>query len=244
MKNLVGLALLVQVCALSMTAVVAQEKKVPHVDPSGTWRWVFDGNGNSIDSALSLDADKDGKVAGTLTANDRTIQVLDGEIKGNKLTFRITFEMQNREVNAKFQGQLDGDKVKGNVTFKSEDGEREVPWEATRSVEPSDVVGVWDMTVDTPDGKAKSALTVTRNANKLAATAKGESGQETKVDEIKVENNELQYKLDIDYQGTNLKISVQGRPYGSKIKGKMQYAGGDDSGEMDFSGIRRPKTDK
>lgn len=243
MKNLVTLAVLLQLCTASITTVVAQEKKAA-VDPSGTWRWVFDGNGNSIDSALSLDSDKEGNVTGTLTANDRAIKVLDGKIKGDALAFRITFEMESREITGMFQGKIDGDKVKGDVAFKTDDGEQEMPWEATRSVEASDLVGVWDMKVDTPNGETKSVLTVVDKDGKLSGMAKSENGDETEVLEMKIEKNELHYKMELDYEGAQLNLVIKGRPYGSKIKGKMEYSVDGNTGELDFSGTRRTKAEK
>ncbi|QDV25705.1 hypothetical protein [Aureliella helgolandensis] len=239
MKNLLQFVILSSICCFTSTGLLAQDTKLKNVDPSGTWRWTFDGNGNTIKSALSLDADPKGKVTGILVANDREIKVLEGSIKGNELQLKIKFEMQEREIHGAFRGEIDGDHLAGNIEFKSDEGAREFPWKAERSVEAADLLGTWDVVVETPDGELKSELKVTKKGEQIAIVVKTQDGDKVEAKGIKLEKNHLHYALDLQYEGSDLALSVKGRPYGSKLAGTMEYAINGDSGELDFHGVRQ-----
>ncbi|HUP81923.1 MAG TPA: hypothetical protein VM260_25450, partial [Pirellula sp.] len=60
----------VLVFATIATLGFAEDKKLA-VDPSGTWRWDFEFNGDAIKNVLKLNSATDGKVTGTLSARDR-----------------------------------------------------------------------------------------------------------------------------------------------------------------------------
>ena len=239
MKNLDRFLALSLVCCLSSAFVLAEDAKEAKVDPSGTWRWVFDGNGNSIESALTLQADQDGKVTGVLVANDREIKVLAGSIKGNALTVEVKFEMQSREIAGSLQGKISGDKLEGNIQFKSEEGNREFPWKAERSVQASDLVGTWDLSIESPNGEIKSEMVIAKKGDTLTVLAKSQDGQELEAKEVRIEKNQLLYSLGLEVDGADVSIKVKGRPYGSTLTGSMEYSVNGDSGELPFRGVRR-----
>ena len=73
-------------CCMLTTLAQAEEKKVM-VDPSGTWRWNLEMNGNTIDNVLKVNADKDGKLTGTLEARGIKMDVQEGKVSGNEVSF-------------------------------------------------------------------------------------------------------------------------------------------------------------
>ncbi len=91
------------------TLCSADDKK-PAVDPSGSWRWDFEINGETIKNVLKLDTAPDGKVSGTLSARDMKMQVTEGQIADGKLTFLVKADSP-RAFKIVFTGKVDGDKV-------------------------------------------------------------------------------------------------------------------------------------
>ncbi len=230
----VGVCGLALIAALSMT-VDAQEKKV---DPSGTWRWDLDMDGNVIKNVLKLDADKDGKLTGTLEARDMKIKVEDGKVDGDNVSFLITLQL-NQTVKVHFTGKQAGDALKGDFSAKSDEGNRQFSWDAKRSVDAADVVGAWELTIETPDGQTlKPVLTVTKAGSELKANYVN-AGKTIEAKELQVKDNNLYFEIDADYEGSELHVEFKGRPYGSKLKGRLEYSVNGDTGELDFNGMRK-----
>lgn len=227
-----GLSLAV---SLSLPAV-AQEKRA---DPSGTWRWDFDMDGNTIKNELKLDSDKDGKLTGTLSANDRSLKVEEGKVEGKELSFVINLKLE-RDIAVHFKGKQDGDAIQGQLVAKSDEGTRDFPWEAKRSVEESDVVGAWELRIETPDGQTlKPTLTLAKTDGKLTGSYLGPDGKTIEAQGLVIKNNHLQFQIDSVYDGSKLHVEFKGRPYGSKLKGNLEYNVNGDSGVIDFSGTRK-----
>ena len=123
----VGLKMLTLAALLVLLGGIAQadDKKA---SASGTWKWTRKGqDGQEHESKLKLKQDGE-KLTGTLTRDSNDLEIKDGKVKDGEISFRITFERDGNEVNVKFQGKLEGDKIKGKV----EVGERSFDWEPTR----------------------------------------------------------------------------------------------------------------
>ena len=85
-KWFAGICVLVAGCWIS-SVVMAQEKPVA-VDPSGTWRWEYELNGESMKDSLKLNIDKDNKVVGIYQGrSEKTIEIKDGKMEGDSLSF-------------------------------------------------------------------------------------------------------------------------------------------------------------
>ncbi len=225
------------------TSGFAQEKKVA-VDPSGTWRWDFDANGETIKNVLKLESNPEGKVTGTLAARDMKMEVVDGKLKDGKLTFQINAETP-RAFKLLFDGKVDGDKVEGKVDASSDQGAIELPWTAKRSVEPSDVIGAWKLKVTLPDNQVlQPLLTVSLKENKLAATMLSEDGKSVEAKKLEIKDSQLCFEIDTQFEGNDLHVVYRGRAYGSKLKGKLEYTVDGNSGELEFAGTLQPEKKK
>lgn len=228
-------------CGLSLAAslslsAVAQEKQV---DPSGSWRWDFDLDGQTIKNELKLEVDKDGRLTGSLTAHDRNLKVEEGEIDLNEISFVINLKLE-RDIAVHFRGKQVGDTIQGKMAAKSNDGSRDFPWDAKRSVEASDVLGAWELRIETPNGQTlKPVLTLAKTNGKLTGSYLGPNGKTIEAKELELKDNHLQFQIDSEYEGAKLHVDFKGRPYGSKLKGKLQYSVDGDSGEIDFNGTRK-----
>ena len=232
--------LAVCVCGLSVLAtwsspVSAQEKKA---DPSGTWRWELELDDNVIKNVLKLDADKDGKLTGTLEAMEQTLKVEDGKVDGDKVSFTVTVQMEQK-VKVSFNGKQAGDALKGDISAKTDDGNHDFVWDAKRSVDAADVVGAWDLKIETSDGNTlKPTVTISQSGDALAGSYEHE-GKKLEAKELKVKDNHLTFEIDTELQGSQLHVEFRGRPYGSKLKGTLEYSINGDSGELDFTGMRK-----
>ncbi len=228
-------------CGFSLTAALtlsaaAQEKRA---DPTGTWRWDLDMGGQTIKNELKLESDKDGKLTGTLSANGNNPKVEEGKIDGKEISFVINLKLE-RDIAVHFKGKQDGDAIQGTFMAKSDEGEREFPWDAKRSVEATDVVGAWELRIETPDGQSlKPVLTLAKTGGKLTGTYLGPDGKTIEAKELEIKNNHLLFKIDSELEGAKLHVEFKGRPYGSQLKGTLEYSVNGDSGEIDFTGTRK-----
>ena len=217
----------------------AEDKKLP-VDPSGTWRWDFEFNGGIIKNVLKLNATSDGKVTGTLSALDRSMEVTEGQIADGKLSFLVKADTP-RAFKLAFNGKVDGDKVDGEASAKTDDGSHEFPWTAKRSVESSDLVGAWKLKITlTSDQTLQPLLTVALKDQKLTASYVSDDGKTLEAKQLEIKDNQLQFEIDTVYDTANLHVAFKGRPFGSKIKGKLKYTVNGDSGELDYTGELQP----
>ncbi len=211
------------------------------VDPSGTWRWDFEMNGNAIKNVLKLEASPDGKVTGSLSAREMKMEVMEGQIKDGKLSFNVKADTP-RSFKIVFDGKIDGDNLEGTAEAKSDDGSRDFPWTAKRSVEPSDVVGAWKLKISLPnDQTIQPILTFAMKDDKLKATYTADDGKMLEVKQLVIKDSQLQFEMDTVYEGADLHVEYKGRPYGSKLKGKIKYTINSDSGELDYTGALQPE---
>ena len=221
------------------TLCFAEDKKLA-VDPSGTWRWDFEINGETIKNVLKLDAASDGKVTGTLSARDMKMEVTEGQIADGKLSFLVKADSP-RAFKIVFTGKVDGDKVEGEASAKSDEGSREFPWTAKRGVESSDVIGAWKLKIALPNGSTLEPLvTIAIKDQQLTANYQSEAGKTLEAKRLEIKDNQLQFEIDTVFDNANLHVAFKGRPYGSKVKGTLKYTLNSDSGELEYTGALQP----
>jgi hypothetical protein len=102
-----------------------------------------------------------------------------------------------------------------------------------------DVVGTWQMRIETSDRTLEPTVTITKEGDQYKG--KYASGDTFKADvaDLKIEKNHLVFKVEADVNGTQVKADYKGRPYGDKIQGSIAYVLGDNSGDIDFTGVRK-----
>ncbi len=111
----------------------SREKAAGSSSATGTWKWVFvTGNGESIDLALKLKQDGD-KLTGVVVAHEQEFPILDGLVKENQISLKVTREKDGKNQTTKFQGTLDGDSIKGKIDSDWSGENRTHDWNAKRS---------------------------------------------------------------------------------------------------------------
>jgi hypothetical protein len=218
------------------------------VDPSGTWKWSRERNGETIASTLKL-ALKDGKLTGTFQSGyqDPEIkrEISNGKVDGDTMSCEVKFEFNEREVTLKFEGKLnkEQDAIDGKLSFGTEDDAREFEWQAKRVVEPDDVVGTWDLKISFGEQVFEPKLIVAAKDGKLSATYESRFG-EIDVKEIAVKDAELSFTIERERDGTKITSKYKGKPRGNSIAGTVEYVFNDQPGTAEFEGTRAAKEEK
>jgi autotransporter translocation and assembly factor TamB len=143
------------------------------------------------------------------------------------------------DVKLVFDGTVKKDTLNGTVQASTDAGSRDLDWTATRSVQADDVVGKWKLRIDANGNVMEPILTITKDGEQLKANYA--LGNDVKIDakDVKIEKNELTFTVEADFQGSRIKADFMGSPLGDKIKGSIDYALGNDVGEVEFTGERR-----
>jgi hypothetical protein len=111
----------------------AQDKKS---DPTGTWKWETERNGQKRETVLKLKLDGD-KLTGTITAGrgkDQAsdVKIEDGKFKDGEVTFTVTREFNDQKRVTKYSAKVDGDTMKGTATSERDGNEQKREFEAKR----------------------------------------------------------------------------------------------------------------
>jgi hypothetical protein len=97
------------VCVLAVVGMVRAEEKP---NPTGTWKYTTEVNGQSFDTTIKLKLDGD-KLTGTLTARDVESKIEDGKYKDGEVSFTVTRERNGNKFTTKYTGTIKGDTFKG-----------------------------------------------------------------------------------------------------------------------------------
>jgi hypothetical protein len=119
---------------LAMAGLVAAEDKKS--DPTGTWKYETERNGQKRETVLKLKLDGD-KVTGTVTGGRgkgeaTDVKIEDGKFKDGEVTFTVTREFNDQKFVTKYAAKVDGDTLKGTATSDRGGKEQKREFEAKR----------------------------------------------------------------------------------------------------------------
>jgi hypothetical protein len=218
-----------------------QSDKKP-VDPSGTWRWEHDEGGESIKNVLKLNFDGK-KVSGAYQGRRGPFEIRNGKVEGDQLSFELTLEIEDRKFLIQFNGKLKGDEVAGNVEIESDGESQEYDWAAKRSLEASDVVGAWNLEIETPDGNTFTPkLTLSQDGEKKELKGEYEASNaelEFEVTNVAVKENLLSFKVSAEINGNTISGKYSVKPLGDKLSGTIEFDFNGQTGEMKVTGKRQ-----
>lgn len=125
----IAAALMTAVMASWATCLQAAEKN----DPTGTWKWSVEFNGNKREITLKLKAEGE-KLTGTISGRNNTeTNIEDGTVKDGEVSFTVTRERNGQKFAQKYTGKVDGDTLKGKVSFERNGETTTRDFEAKRS---------------------------------------------------------------------------------------------------------------
>jgi hypothetical protein len=126
MRKVVAIAVVLGLSAMVGVAR-ADDKKA---DPSGTWKWEVERNGNKVAVTLKLKMDGD-KLTGSMPGrqgNETAIE--EASFKDDTVSFKVTRERNGQKTTTKYTGKIEGDTMK--LKIEREGGNRAQEVEAKR----------------------------------------------------------------------------------------------------------------
>jgi hypothetical protein len=117
------------VCLLVLAGLARAEEKP---NPTGTWKYTADVNGQSIDVTIKLKLDGD-KLTGTVSVADTETKIEDAKYKDGEVSFTAKPEFNGNKVTIKYAGKIKGDTFKGKREIDRDGQTMTREFEAKRS---------------------------------------------------------------------------------------------------------------
>lgn len=207
---------------------------------TGRWKAVFDTQVGKQSYTYDLKAAGDkvtGKATGDINgANQRTVDLTDGRLSGDVVTFVETFEFQGNEVTIRYRGKFQGDEIR----FTREVGEiaKEELVALREKPASTKLAGQWVGEFDSPIGRQKYLFDFNVKDGALTARAAAEaSGQKRDVEfsEPKLTADSLTFVEMRALQGNEIRIEYTGRLSDQSIRFTRKVG---DLGTQEFEATR------
>ncbi len=212
---------LLALLGLALTGRAAETAKPTPAQAAGTWKWsVSMQDGQSFDAAVALKQDGE-KLTGTYTGRLGEAPIEDGKVSGNTVAFKVTRKRDDQTFTIKYEGKIDGDRIKGAATVS--EGDRTFEWNAKREASKIDPTGTWKWSMARQDGeKMEATLKLKLEGQKLTGTV---SSGDWSVDLEKgqLQGDEISFQTTIERDGAKFIAKSKGKIKGSTIKGKVEF---------------------
>jgi hypothetical protein len=119
------------VFVLAVAGMVRAEEKP---NPTGTWKYTVDVNGQSLDVTIKLKLDGD-KLTGAVKVADTETKIEDAKYKDGEVSFTAKPEFNGNKVTIKYKGTIKGDTFKGKRELERDGQTNTRDFEAKRSKE-------------------------------------------------------------------------------------------------------------
>ena len=214
------------------------------VDPSGSWRWEHREGGQNYHNLLKLTFHpKSNKITGTYQGRVSPVAIKGGTIRGDQLSVNVITATDGAPLVVRFSGRIKQDSLSGKLKIGVGGFGVDSPWSATRSVQVSDVVGSWDLALQTADGNTLNrTLTLKQQGeNKELTGSYTGDGANFSVNDVKIVNNHLSFSISGDLDGNTFTGNYRVQPRGDKLSGKLAYDLNGETAELDVTGSRSPE---
>jgi hypothetical protein len=237
------LAALVVSLLVASAARADESRPAAAVDPTGSWKWDYTApDGNTMDFSLKLKWD--GKqLAGKYTAFNDTTDISEGKLDKDQLSFVASREFNGNKFDVHFTGKVEPDDINGKVGLDFGQGPQEFDWHAKRFVDVDDVLGTWQLRLDTPNGVIEPQLTITKDDKGLHGHYVSPFG-EREAKSVEFKDGQLTWDVSGERDGNSFKVVYHGKPQGDSIKGTNEFDFGGNTGTADFTGKRTPPEEK
>ncbi len=228
----------------SLFAAEDDAAKAGAPDPTGTWKWQRTFNDNDVEFSLNLNWD--GKeLTGKYSAFNNTSDIERAKFEKDQISFVAQREFNGKQFEVKFDGKVEPDDISGKIKLDFGDAPQEFDWTAKRSVEPDDVVGVWDLSLESPDGSVITPkLTITKTDDgKLQGRSVSQMG-EFDAKNVEIKDGTLTWEIAREQDGRTFKVVYKGKPRGNTIEGENEFEFDGNKGTMKFTGKRTPPEEK
>jgi len=141
MKNVSATLVRLAACAALAFGFVGQSLAADS-KADGTWTWTMQGREGSTPRKMTLKLKTEGeKLTGKLTmpgrqgAEPREVEIQEGKIKGEEISFNVVREFNGNKMVSKYTGKIAGDAIKGKMEFERNGEKMSRDWEAKREAE-------------------------------------------------------------------------------------------------------------
>ncbi|HEV3261725.1 MAG TPA: hypothetical protein VG013_33050 [Gemmataceae bacterium] len=119
------------VCLLAVAGMARAEDKP---NPTGTWKYTAEVNGQSIDVTIKLKL-AGGKLSGTVSVLDTETKIEDGKYKDGAVSFTVHPRVNGNKFTIKYKGKIKGDTFKGKRELERDGETNTREFDAKRSKE-------------------------------------------------------------------------------------------------------------
>ena len=130
MRRLVVAALVVSFAGLVGTAQAADK-----ANPTGTWKWKTEVNGQTRESTLKLKLEGDKLTGAMVGRNNNETKIEDATFKDGEVSFSVTRERNGQKFTSKYKGKIEGDTLKGKIETERNGEKQSRDFEAKRSAD-------------------------------------------------------------------------------------------------------------
>lgn len=191
-------------------------------NPDGTWKWTVPGrDGQSRESTLTLRLESE-KLKGSIKGARNEIDIQEGKLEGNEISFKVTRETQQRgTMTTAYKGKIEGDVIKGTMTTKTEDRTNEREWVAKREG-GADLTGDWAWSMKRDNGETwEATLKLKTEAGKITGRFERD-GNPIEIQEAKLAGDTLTFQTAIERDGQTMIIKNTAVIAGKTMKGKAE----------------------
>ena len=108
-----------------------EAKREKTVDVTGTWQWTMERNGQTIERQVKLKQDGE-KLTGVSIFGNNEVEIEQGQIQGNEVSFQVTRERDGNKMVIKYHGKVEGDSLTGKIEGNFGGQDQSFDWEAKR----------------------------------------------------------------------------------------------------------------
>jgi hypothetical protein len=203
--------------ALNLEIRAAESKIAPN--PTGTWKWKFEGqNGQTIELSAKLKLE-DGKLTGNVISSDGTeVPIRNAKLQQDEISFTRVRERDGQTITSRYSGKLVGDTIKGKMEIEREGQTRSQEWMAKR--EGATATGTWKWSFEIPNGQTlEPSAKLNQDGEKLTGVLIINE-QERPISEGTIKNGEINFKVMSKREDQTVTSKYSGKLSGETIKGK------------------------
>jgi hypothetical protein len=205
-------------------------------DPTGTWTWVRELEGQEAQSVLSLSYE-DGKLSGSYKRQGQVVLIANGKFEKSEISFEADGKWNDQKVHGKFKGKLSADEINGTIEIAIEDGSLPLPWKAKRGVDADKLAGTWKLKFAAANGRtAESELKLSTEGGALKGTYQSARFGRHDAKEIKLNGLDLSWQVEFDRDGQSVKAIYKGKLSGRTLNGSLTLDAGSSSSTVEFKG--------
>lgn len=234
-------------CLITLIAAAAFARPVQNAKAAGDWDITIESPQGKRTSQLII-KDEGGKLSGVMKSQRGERPLESISVKGNEITFTMTVNAQGQDLVITYKGKVEKDAMSGEADFGGfasgawsavphKEGAAAPP-SAAPAASPSDtnITGVWDFTVDTPNGTGTPVFTLKQEGENVTGTYKGQLGESPVKGSVK--GSDVKLMIKVKPQGEEFEVTYTGKINGKdSMSGKASFGG---LGEGTWTAKKKP----